>query len=270
MGNLVPKVLTRYSEDDLAKAVVTILRARLGSEPNKSLCELALALCYQETANAKSVYNNNFGNVVVFNNSQDYFMFDGNDRHFRSFDNIEEGMNSMLFELIRRREWLAAAIDGDVDEFAKWYSRDTVSAEGRLIRAYCPDCASQTNAIAGSLFSKVVGFKARNLFAAQPSEAPTVRISLPSPKVHFQPSQSSGSPVGSFTRPSRYSPAPGLPLLRRGDRGYSVGVWQRLIGAEVDEYFGPITEHLTKTLQDTNQISGTGVVDADTWKVFSK
>src|SRR4030042_4021731 len=121
MGQQVPKVLTRYSEDDIAKAIVTILRARLGSEPNKNLCEFAMALCYQETANGKSVYNNNFGNVVAFNNSQDYFMLDGNNRHFRSFNNIEEGMSSMLFELIRRPEWLAAAIYGGADEFATWY-----------------------------------------------------------------------------------------------------------------------------------------------------
>lgn len=55
------------------------------------------------------------------------------------------------------------------------------------------------------------------------------------------------------------------PTIRRGDRGPHVGVWQRIIGAAVDERFGPGTDGITRAWQRERGLVADGIVGAKSW-----
>ena len=56
-----------------------------------------------------------------------------------------------------------------------------------------------------------------------------------------------------------------LPILKRGSQGKSVEVWQKIIGANADGDFGPVTQALTIKLQSNNGLDDDGIVGATTW-----
>lgn len=57
----------------------------------------------------------------------------------------------------------------------------------------------------------------------------------------------------------------GYPVLSRGSVGSDVQVAQRLVGADPDGEFGPLTESAVRTWQGRYGVSATGVMDEATW-----
>jgi peptidoglycan hydrolase-like protein with peptidoglycan-binding domain len=68
--------------------------------------------------------------------------------------------------------------------------------------------------------------------------------------------------------PSEPPPGPGAPMrptIRLGSTGPHVGVWQRIVGATVDERFGPGTERATRVWQAARGLHADGIVGAQSW-----
>lgn len=55
--------------------------------------------------------------------------------------------------------------------------------------------------------------------------------------------------------------------LKRGYKGYSVRIWQVVVGANIDGIFGYATEKATKEWQNKNKLSPTGMVSSKDWTV---
>lgn len=60
--------------------------------------------------------------------------------------------------------------------------------------------------------------------------------------------------------------APMRPTIRIGSTGAHVGVWQRIVGATVDERFGPGTEAKTRVWQATAGLHADGIVGPQSWR----
>lgn len=56
-----------------------------------------------------------------------------------------------------------------------------------------------------------------------------------------------------------------LPILKKGDTGKAVKLWQMIVGASADGIFGPATEKATKGFQNTKKIAIDGIVGHDSW-----
>lgn len=56
-----------------------------------------------------------------------------------------------------------------------------------------------------------------------------------------------------------------VPMIRRGDEGDAVAMWQVVIGATADGIFGPTTEAYTIKWQNENGLDGDGIVGAKSW-----
>jgi hypothetical protein len=125
------------------------------------MCELLLAdLAMENGADFQYVFNNDFGNVTIFSDSQDYWTASNNTNKFRSFNTPEAGMANYVHEIVRRKTVKTAAMNGDVNEFAVQL-RDT---------KYCPDCDP---AVIGPTFSKFIKtYQDSNLFANLPVAPP--------------------------------------------------------------------------------------------------
>lgn len=246
----VPMQKTPQSITTLAPALQVALVAKLHELPSRNLAEMLLATILFETANGQAIYNYNVGNVTTNRAEADYWMTSGNANHFAVYQDIESGIAGYLFEILRRPTLVAAAKAGDPYAYAVQY-RDT---------KYCPDCdPSRTSKTFAALRDKVRGL---GLYSNLSGPNPTT---LPDPKAPSPSSLSSGLSGQSSTARPVYVPAPLLPVLRRGHRGSAVELWQRLVNAEPDSSFGPLTEAATRTFQAKHQLAATGVVDAETW-----
>lgn len=98
--------------------------------------------------------------------------------------------------------------------------------------------------------------------AAVPWDGPVAPAPAPAPAA---PSPPTPAPQGA------YSPAPGLPLVRTGQRGPVVRVVQHLTVTAgygplaVDGMFGPATEAAVKRFQSGHQLAVDGIVGPHTW-----
>jgi hypothetical protein len=160
----VSRVQTKYSQTEVAQFLVSALTSALGSEPNQAMSEMLLADLAMECGfNGKSgnfdyVWNNNFGNVTITSESQDYWTT--KTHKFRSYSTPEAGMKNYVHEILRRKTLKQAALEGDVINFT-YQLRDT---------KYCPDC--DPDKITPTLSSFIRGYQAAHLFDNLPSAPP--------------------------------------------------------------------------------------------------
>ena len=65
MGNRVQRVKTEVSEDQMAQAIIDAWKKLFGNPPAKEQVSMILAQNALETANRKSMWNNNVGNITT-------------------------------------------------------------------------------------------------------------------------------------------------------------------------------------------------------------
>lgn len=157
-----PRARTPATEAELAEALIRSHAQVFGDVPTRRRATLLLAQWDIETANGKSIFNNNVGNLTANNESTQNFWrppwfapppYEGNDaarlellhqrmedgkapRAFRAYDTLEEGATSYM-RLLKDRypSILKAASNGSAAQFAT-----AVHSSG-----YCPDpeCAPE-------------------------------------------------------------------------------------------------------------------------------
>jgi hypothetical protein len=155
----VDRIKTKYTRTEVAQWLRDELAYQLNAEPNRNICEVLLAdLEMENGSNFEYVWNNNFGNIGINTESQDYWTTKTN--KFRSFSLPKEGMKAYVREIFRRKSLKNAALEGDIDGFVTAL-RDT---------KYCPDC--EPSKIGPTLSKLVDTYKASNLFADLPTTIP--------------------------------------------------------------------------------------------------
>lgn len=110
-----------------------------------------LAMMAMETDHGQSIYNNNWGNITLWQPrkfdsahgpAQDYFKFDGNERDFVSFPSSEAGASHFVDTLLRpqHRRIVEAAFRNNFDDFFAGIATPHSRNDGRM---YCDTCYSQ-------------------------------------------------------------------------------------------------------------------------------
>ena len=57
-----------------------------------------------------------------------------------------------------------------------------------------------------------------------------------------------------------------MPVIKRGDEGDAVSIWQLIVGSKIDGDFGPATQAATVKWQVANGLKGDGIVGGKSWK----
>ena len=245
--NQVTRVATPYSLDAVCLAVVSALTYTLKRKPNKRLAVFVASYLMFETAWVKAMYNNNPGNVRPWtknNETQSYFTFDNPKApgKYRAFSTLEEGMQTYVYEIARRRELTQAGIDGDFDAWG----------EAIVDSRYCPDCNPDN--VAATMRSITAKLENNPAFASLPTERFTWTGGATFPKgpAAAQDPSSSLPPSEPFTWP--------VVVLKVGSRGGYVYGIQRMLGIKEDGIFGPKTEAAVKAFQKLCAEPETGIV----------
>lgn len=142
MGNQVQMIRTPYSMDDLRVMLTNVFFERNNRLPTSGELAGMLAMIHLENAGGSSIWNNNVGNTIVFDETRDYWMAEGNPRKFASFMGIDLGLKRFVDTLHRPQNIriLEAAKVGDFDAFFAGIH----TPHPTLKSAYCPDCGGES------------------------------------------------------------------------------------------------------------------------------
>ena len=247
--NLIPNKLTNMTALDALKAFRFAFEAEIGRTPSNSTLAILVAQSCLECGRWVSMHCYNFGNIRPPKNwGGDYCQFRCNEKIngvWVWFDPPSAGSNFVAFET--------------PEAGATFYMN--------MLSQHWPE--AWTAALNGDTTAFVHGLKQRGYFTAD--ETP-YRIGVQRLCAEFFDYMNRGliNPTPD-TLPATAEPPAGLadtvassvviaPALLIGAKGPAVGVWQKVVGAGVDDDFGPATEAATKAWQLEHELPVTGAV----------
>lgn len=247
---LIPNKLTPMTALDVLKAFRVAFERLTGSLPSSSTLAILTAQSALECARWKSMHCFNFGNIRPPKNwGGGYCQFRCNEKingvwvwydppsagsNFVAFETAEDGAEFYMRKMSQQwpQAW-SAALHGDTAGFV----------HGLKIKNYfTADEAPYRRAVQG-LCTEFYDYINRN-FVVEPTDAAAPEHEPDMGQIHA----AVASPV-----------VLDLALLI-GAKGPAVGAWQAVVGANIDDDFGPLTEAATRAWQRTHKLPETGVV----------